>query len=142
MFQYRGRNSRLDELQAAILDVKLRHLDDDNRRRQQIARYYYDHIRHPLVRLPRRLDDTENVYHIFPVLCAERGRLQQHLRNEGVETLIHYPIPPHRQQCYSDWLSLQLPITERIHEQELSLPMSPAMTDEEARVVVESVNRF
>ena len=142
VFRYKGRNSRLDELQAAILDVKLRHLDDDNRRRQQIAHYYYDHIQQPLVRLPERLDDSQNVYHIFPVLCTERDRLQQHLREQGVETLIHYPIPPHRQQCYSDWNGLQLPITERIHEQELSLPMSPAMTDEEARKVVEAVNSF
>ena len=142
VFRYRGRNSRLDELQAAVLDVKLRHLDDDNHRRQQIARYYYDHIQHPLVRLPRRLDDSQNVYHIFPVLCTERDRLQQHLREQGVETLIHYPIPPHRQQCYSEWQGLQLPVTERIHNQELSLPISPAMTDEEARQVVEAVNNF
>lgn len=142
VFRYRGRNSRLDELQAAILDMKLRHLDDDNRRRQQIARYYYDHISNPLVRLPQRLDDSQNVYHIFPVLCTERDRLQQHLREQGVETLIHYPIPPHRQQCYSDWSTLQLPVTERIHNQELSLPMSPAMTDEEAQKVVEVVNSF
>lgn len=142
VFRYKGRNSRLDELQAAILDVKLRHLDDDNRRRQQIARYYYDHIQQPLVRLPERLDDSQNVYHIFPVLCTKRDCLQQHLREQGVETLIHYPIPPHRQQCYSDWNGLQLPITERIHEQELSLPISPAMTDEEARKVVEAVNSF
>ena len=142
VFRYRGRNSRLDELQAAILDMKLRHLDDDNRRRQQIASYYYDHIQHPLVRLPQRLDDSQNVYHIFPVLCTERDRLQQHLREQGVETLIHYPIPPHRQQCYSDWSTLQLPVTERIHNQELSLPMSPAMTDEEAQKVVEAINSF
>ena len=142
VFRYRGRNSRLDELQAAILDVKLRHLDDDNRRRQQIASYYYDHIQHPLVRLPQRLDDSQNVYHIFPVLCTERDRLQQHLREQGVKTLIHYPIPPHRQQCYSDWSTLQLPVTERIHNQELSLPMSPAMTDEEAQKVVEAINSF
>ena len=142
VFRYRGRNSRLDELQAAILDMKLRHLDDDNRRRQQIARYYYDHISNPLVRLPQRLDDSQNVYHIFPVLCTERDRLQQHLREQGVETLIHYPIPPHRQQCYSDWSTLQLPVTERIHNQELSLPMSPAMTDEEAQKVVEAINSF
>ena len=142
VFRYRGRNSRLDELQAAILDMKLRHLDDDNRRRQQIASYYYDHIQHPLVQLPQRLDDSQNVYHIFPVLCTERDRLQQHLREQGVETLIHYPIPPHRQQCYSDWSTLQLPVTERIHNQELSLPMSPAMTDEEAQKVVEAINSF
>ena len=142
IFRYRGRNSRLDELQAALLDVKLRHLDDDNRRRQQIAHFYYDNISHPQVRLPQRLDDSQNVYHIFPILCTERDRLQQHLREQGIETLIHYPIPPHRQQCYNEWNALQLPITERIHEQELSLPISPVLTDDEARVVAEAVNTF
>lgn len=140
VFRYKGRNSRLDELQAAFLDVKLRHLDDDNRQRQLIAHYYYDQIHHPLIRLPRRLDDSQNVYHIFPVLCTERDRLQQHLKEQGIETLIHYPIPPHLQQCYSDWSALQLPVTERIHEQELSLPISPVLTDEEAQKVVEAVN--
>lgn len=142
VFRYRGRNSRLDELQAALLDVKLRHLDDDNHRRQQIAAYYYDHIENPLVRLPQRLDDTHNVYHIFPILCPERDRLQQHLREQGVETLIHYPIPPHLQQCYSEWHSLLLPITEKIHQQELSLPISPVLTDDEAQQVVGAVNSF
>lgn len=142
VFRYRGRNSRLDELQAALLDVKLRHLDDDNLHRQRVAAYYYGHIKNPLVRLPRRIDDTHNVYHIFPILCPERDRLQQHLREQGVETLIHYPIPPHLQQCYNDWHSLQLPITEKIHQQELSLPISPVLTDDEARQVVEAVNSF
>ena len=142
VFRYRGRNSRLDELQAALLDVKLRHLDNDNRRRQQIARFYYDNIQHPQVHLPQRLDDSQNVYHIFPVLCTERDRLQQHLRQQGIETLIHYPIPPHRQQCYSEWKELKLPVTERIHNQELSLPISPVLTDDEARQVVEAVNTF
>lgn len=142
VFRYRGRNSRLDELQAALLDVKLRHLDNDNRRRQQIARFYYDNIQHPQVHLPHRLDDSQNVYHIFPVLCTERDHLQQHLRQQGIETLIHYPIPPHRQQCYSEWKELKLPVTERIHNQELSLPISPVLTDDEARQVVEAVNTF
>ena len=140
--RYRGRNSRLDELQAALLDVRLRHLDDDNRHRQQVAAYYYDHIENPLVRLPRRLDDAQNVYHLFPVLCPERDRLQQYLHRQGIQTLIHYPVPPHRQQCYAEWHDLQLPITERIHEQELSLPMSPVLTMDEARRVVEALNAF
>ena len=142
VFKYKGRNSRLDEIQAAILDVKLHHLDDDNKHRQQIAAYYYEHISNPLITLPRRLDDTQNVYHIFPVLCPERDRLQQHLTEQGIQTLIHYPIPPHQQECYKEWNDLSLPVTERIHQQELSLPISPVMTEAEAEYVTEILNGF
>ena len=142
VFRYKGRNSRLDELQAAVLDVKLRHLDDDNRQRQAIARFYYDHISHPLVSLPRRMDDAQNVYHLFPILSPRRDRLQQYLADQGIQTQIHYPIPPHRQQCYKEWAELSLPVTELIHQQELSLPMSPALTLHEATAIVEALNRF
>ncbi|MBQ7420516.1 MAG: DegT/DnrJ/EryC1/StrS family aminotransferase [Prevotella sp.] len=142
VFKYKGRNSRLDEIQATILDVKLHHLDDDNKHRQQIAAYYYEHISNPLITLPRRLDDTQNVYHIFPVLCPERDRLQQHLTEQGIQTLIHYPIPPHQQECYKEWNDLSLPVTERIHQQELSLPISPVMTGAEAEYVTEILNGF
>ena len=142
VFKYKGRNSRLDEIQAAILDVKLRHLDDDNRHRQQIAHYYYEHINHPLVSLPQQLDDTQNVYHIFPILCPERDRLQHYLTELGIQTLIHYPIPPHKQLCYSEWNGLSLPTTEQIHQQELSLPISPVLTISEAQIVAETLNRF
>ena len=140
--RYKGRNSRLDEIQAAILDVKLRHLDLDNRHRQQIARYYYDHISHPLISLPQRLDDKQNVYHIFPVRCTERDRLQQYLTEQGIQTLIHYPIPPHRQECYKAWNSMVLPVTEQIARQELSLPISPVLTLQEAQAVVRVLNDF
>lgn len=140
--RYKGRNSRLDEIQAAILDVKLRHLDDDNKHRQQIARYYYDHISHPLISLPQRLDDKQNVYHIFPVRCTERDRLQQYLTEQGIQTLIHYPIPPHRQECYKTWNSMVLPVTEQIARQELSLPISPVLTLQEAQAVVRVLNDF
>lgn len=142
VFKYRGRNSRLDELQAAVLDVKLRHLDDDNRHRQQIAAFYYDHISHPLVTLPQRLPDANNVYHIFPILCTERDRLQAYLTEQGIQTLIHYPIPPHRQECYRPWNSISLPKTELIHQQELSIPISPVLTADEARTVVQAINQF
>jgi len=142
VFRYCGRNSRLDEIQAAILDVKLRHLDDDNRRRQQIAQFYYDHIQNPLIQLPQRLDDIHNVYHIFPILCQERDRLQQYLSEKGIQTLIHYPIPPHKQTCYKDWSEWHFPVTERIHQQELSLPISQVLTDHEMQVVVEAINTF
>ena len=142
VFKYKGRNSRLDEIQAAILDVKLRHLDADNRHRQQIAHYYYEHLSHPLISMPRLLDDAQNVYHIFPILCAERDRLQQHLKEQGIQTLIHYPVPPHRQECYKEWASLHLPITEQIHNQELSLPVSPTLTIQEVQEIVQQINSF
>jgi len=142
VFKYRGRNSRLDEIQAAILSVKLRHLDDDNHRRQEIAKYYYEHISNPLISLPCRLPDENNVYHIFPILCPERDRLQQHLAEHGVQTLIHYPIPPHQQECYQEWNALSLPITEQIHQQELSIPISQVLTDQEMRKVTGILNSF
>ncbi|MBQ6208993.1 MAG: DegT/DnrJ/EryC1/StrS family aminotransferase, partial [Prevotella sp.] len=139
---YKGRNSRLDEIQAAILTVKLKHLDEDNRRRQAIARLYYEGISHPLVALPQRLPDANNVYHLFPVFCKERDRLQEHLASKGIQTLIHYPIPPHRQPCFAEWHTLSLPVTEQIHATELSLPISPVMTDGDAQRVIAAVNGF
>ena len=142
VFQYTGRNSRLDEIQAAVLDVKLRHLDEDNAHRQKIANYYYDHIANPLITLPTRLPDAHNVYHLFPILCEKRDALQSHLAENGIQTLIHYPIPPHQQQCYKAWNSLSFPITEQIHQQELSLPISPVMTMEEAEQVVSILNSY
>ena len=142
VFKYKGKNSRLDEIHAAVLDVKLRHLDDDNRHRQEIARYYYDHIQNPLIQLPIRIDDNNNVYHIFPILCEHRDKLQSHLSENGVQTLIHYPIPPHKQECYQEWNNNSLPITEEIHQQELSLPISPVMGIEEAKEVVSVINQW
>jgi len=142
VFDYQGRNSRLDELQAAILRIKLRHLDDDNRRRQQVADYYYRHISNPLVALPAKTSDAENVYHLFPILCSERDGLQTWLSERGIETLIHYPIPPHQQKCYRQWSSLSLPTTEAIHARELSLPISPVMTDESVQWTCQNVNNF
>ena len=142
IFQYQGRNSRLDEIQAAILDVKRRHLDDDNRRRQQIAQYYYEHIDNPLITLPEKLPDGQNVYHIFPILCAERDRLQQYLANQDIQTVIHYPIPPHQQECYKEWADISLPITEQIHRQELSIPISQVMINQESEAVSRALNAF
>lgn len=142
VFRYKGRNSRLDEIQAAVLSVKLRHLDADNRRRQQIARYYYEHISNPLITLPRLLPDENNVYHIFPILCPERDRLQQYLTAQGIQTLIHYPIPPHQQECYQEWSHWHLPVTEQIHQQELSIPISQVLTDMEMCEVTNILNSF
>ena len=170
VFKYTGRNSRLDEIQAAVLDVKLRHLDEDIRLRQQIADYYYDHIDNPLITLPKRLPHENNVYHLFPILVkntlpfreekevgsnpslqgGEGGRLrdclQSYLTENGVGTLIHYPIAPHKQECYTNekWNTpqLSLSITEQIADSELSLPISPTMTIEEAENVVKLINNW
>ena len=143
VFKYCGRNSRLDEIQAAVLDVKLRHLDEDNRLRQQVAAYYYDNIKNPLIKLPARMPDENNVYHLFPILCEHRDELQQYLKENGVQTLIHYPIPPHLQECYkSEWGEVSLPITECLAQQELSLPISQVMSHEDIAKVVEVLNSF
>lgn len=142
VFKYQGRNSRLDEIQAAVLRVKLRHLDEDNQSRQKVAAYYYDHIKNPLVNLPVQLPDENNVYHLFPILCNKRNELQQYLTDNGVQTLIHYPIPPHKQECYKNWNNLSLPITEIIHEKELSLPISPVIEMNNVKRIVELINNF
>ena len=139
VFDYQGRNSRLDEIQAAMLDVKLRHLDEDNQRRQAIADYYINNVKHPEILLPT---PSQSVYHIFPILCERRDELQLYLKENGVETMIHYPIPPHKQACYKEWNDHSFPITERIHRQELSLPCHPAMKQEEADQIVSLLNRF
>lgn len=142
VFKYTGRNSRLDEIQAAVLDVKLRYLDEDNARRQRIAKYYYEHLSHPLVSLPARLDDAQNVYHLFPILCQRRDELQAYLKENGVGTLIHYPIPPHQQECYQELAHYSLPITEKLAREELSIPIGPSITEDEAAEVVSLINSF
>ena len=139
VFDYQGLNSRMDEIHAAVLSVKLKYLDEDNNRRKQIAHYYINNINNPEVRMMKE-DDTDNVRHIFPILSLHRDTLQQHLLGEGVATMIHYPIPPHRQKCYPQFAHLQLPITDLIHQQELSLPCHQAMTDEEVEWVAKAVN--
>lgn len=148
VFQYTGRNSRLDEIQAAVLDVKLKCLDEDNKHRQEVAAYYYDHISNPLITLPKRLDDKNNVYHLFPILVAngQRDRLHDYLAEYGVGSVIHYPIAPHKQECYSKEIwnvpQLSLPITEQIHNEELSLPIGPTITMDEVEYVVKLINEF
>ena len=145
VFKYTGRNSRLDEIQAAVLDVKLRHLEADNAHRQQVAKMYYEGIKNPLITLPVCLPDEQNVYHLFPILCTKRDELQTYLKENGVETLIHYPIPPHKQECYASaaWnVGLQLPVTERIAAQELSLPIGPSIKPEDVQFIIDLINRF
>ncbi|WP_455674854.1 DegT/DnrJ/EryC1/StrS family aminotransferase [Phocaeicola sp.] len=142
VFKYNGRNSRLDEIQAAVLDVKLKHLDEDNDCRRAIARYYYDNLHNNLISYPKQIPMESNVFHIFPVFCDKRDELQEFLKRHDIQTLIHYPIPPHKQECYKEWNSISLPITEKIHDSELSLPISPVMTLDETEKVVKVINSF
>lgn len=142
IFQYVGRNSRLDEIQAAVLNIKLKYLEEDIELRKSVARYYIENIRNPRITLPKVKDWNAHVFHIFPIRCAERNRLQEYLTAQGVQTIIHYPVPPHKQACYKEWNVLSLPVTEKIHAEELSLPMSPVMTNADIEAVVDAVNTW
>lgn len=149
VFKFAGRNSRLDEIQAAILDVKLKHLDEDVKLRQQVAKYYYENINNPLIELPERLPDENNAYHLFPILVKGKGnrdRMQKYLTDNGIGTVIHYPIPPHKQECYAKetWNTpqLYLPITERLADEELSLPMGQCTSIRDMSYVVLLLNNF
>ena len=142
VFQYCGRNSRLDEIQAAILDVKLKHLDEDVELRKSVARRYIEGIKNPKIVLPKIFDWNQHVFHIFTTLCEDRDNFQRYLESKEIGTNIHYPIPPHKQECYKEWNEISLPVTEKIHAEELSLPMSPCLTDEQVRYVIDVVNAF
>ena len=142
VFEYIGENSRLDEMSAAVLDVKLRHLDDDNNRRKQIAKMYYDGINNPAIVMPSILPDEKNVFHIFPIFAEKRDELQAYLKENEIGTIIHYPIPPHKQEAYKEWNNLSFPVTEKIHAQELSLPMSPTLSDEQVQWVIKCLNEW
>ncbi len=157
---YKGLNSRLDEIQAAILRVKLPRLDTDNQRRREIAQYYIKNIRHPDIILPGtrhpELDELresilksgtlalnpEHVWHLFVIRYQNRDKLQNYLHDNEIQTVIHYPIPPHKQLAYKEWNGLNLPVTEKIHREVLSLPMSQVMTCQEAERVVRAINNF
>ena len=142
VFDYTGRNSRLDELQAAVLNVKLNHLDADLTLRKQVANYYIDHITNPKIVLPIVNDWDAHVFHLFTIRTERRDELQAYLLEHGVQTIIHYPIPPHKQACYKAWNHLSFPITEQIHNEVLSLPISPVLTQNELETVVKLVNAF
>jgi len=142
VFQYTGRNSRLDEIQAAVLRIKLKYLDEDLELRKKVAKFYIDNIKNDKIKLPTISDWDANVFHIFPIMCEERDKLQLYLLENGIQTIIHYPIPPHQQTCYPGLNHLSFPITERIHREELSLPMSPVMTKDEVVTVVEIINKW
>ena len=139
---YKGVNSRLDEIQAAILSVKLQQLDADNEKRRSIAERYNAGICNPQIMTPMLENKEEHVFHIYPIFCKQRERLQKHLQEWGIETLIHYPIPPHRQEAMKEYNSFSFPITERIHNEELSLPCNPVMSNEDIDAVIDAVNSF
>lgn len=142
VFKYKGRNSRLDEIQAAVLDVKLKYLDEDNAKRREVAKRYMEGITNPAVKLPAIKDWNAHVFHIFPLMTRRRDELQQYLENNGIQTLIHYPIPPHKQECYKEWAGLSLPVSEKLHSEELSLPVSPVMTEEEVDTIIKVINSW
>lgn len=142
VFKYTGRNSRLDEIQAAVLDVKLKYLVEDNAHRKEVAKYYIENINNPLITLPDTLPFESNAFHLFPILCEKRDELQKYLEDNGVGTVIHYPIPPHKQECYKEWNEISLPITEYIADHELSLPIGPSITLEEVAIITNFINQF
>lgn len=139
---YKGWNSRLDEIQAGVLSIKLQHLDADNEKRRKIAQYYREHIHNTEIILPSCNDENSHVWHLFVIRTKKRDRLQEYLYNHGIQTLIHYPIPPHKQKVYSEWNTLSFPITEAIHDEVLSLPISPVMSMEDVEKIVHCMNEF
>lgn len=140
--KFKGYNSRLDELQAALLRVKLRHLDGETIKRRKIAERYISEMKNSQIRVPSVNNGESHVWHLFPVLCKDRMRLQVYLKENGVGTLIHYPIPPHKQEAYKELNNLSFPITERIHQEVLSLPLYPTMTEDEVKKVIHLINAF
>jgi dTDP-4-amino-4,6-dideoxygalactose transaminase len=139
---YMGVNSRLDELQAAFLNVKLPHLDQENKRRREIAQRYLSEIKNPKIALPFYDNSQNHVFHLFVIRTKNRTELQNYLTENGIQTQIHYPIPPHKQKALKDFNHLSFPITEQIHNEVLSLPMSPVLTEEEVGFVIEILNRW
>lgn len=139
---YQGMNSRLDEIQAAMLRVKLPYLEAETTRRQQISRAYRTGITNPLITLPHVAEELSHVWHLFVVRCEQREALQNYLTEQGIQTLIHYPIAPHKQQAYSNWNTLSLPVTEQMHQQVLSLPLDPTMSEESVTLIIAAVNGF
>jgi dTDP-4-amino-4,6-dideoxygalactose transaminase len=138
-----GLNSRLDELQASVLDVKLKYIDSENQRRKDIAKRYIAEIKNPKIILPEFPEnEKESVWHLFVIRTQEREMLQNYYSENGIQTLIHYPIPPHKQGAYKEMNNMSFPITEKIHDEVMSLPISPVMTDQEVNMVIEITNKY
>jgi len=134
--------SRLDEIQAALLRVKLKYLDTETAARRAIARRYLSGIRNPRIVLPSSASNGTHAWHLFVVRCKDRDALQRHLRSGGIGTQIHYPVPPHRQPAFAAWHGLSLPLTEAIHREVLSLPLAPTLNDDEVQQVIDACNAF
>ncbi len=139
---YKGYNARLDEIQAAALRVKIKHLDYENKCRRQVARAYREQITNPQVILPQTPNENQHVWHLFVVRVKEREHFQNYLREHGIDTLIHYPIPPHKQAAFKELNSMSLPITETIHREVISLPMSPTLSETEIEYVIAMINKW
>jgi dTDP-4-amino-4,6-dideoxygalactose transaminase len=139
---YQGINSRLDELQAPVLRTKLRHLDEDNEIRRKVASFYLSSINNKKIKLPSWQDYESHVWHLFVIRTENRADLQGYLTRNGIQTVVHYPVPPHQQQAYKHFSHLSLPVTEQIHRSVLSLPLSPVMTLEEQKKVVDILNVY
>lgn len=139
---YVGCNSRLDEIQAAMLRIKLKYLDQDTELRRGIANKYLSDIQNPHVELPSVGKEEEHVWHLFVIRTEHRELLQKHLERNGVQTLIHYPVPPHKQKAYSEWNDKELPVTEKIHKTVLSIPLDPTMSDADVVTVINAINSF
>lgn len=138
---YKGVNSRLDEIQAAVLRVKLKYLDKENQKRREIAKYFCENINNQQITLPL-LGDKDEIWHVYPVRVKNRDKFQKYLTDNDIQTIIHYPIPPHKQQAYKEWNNFSFPITEQIHNEIISLPISQVMTDNEIKELVKVVNEY
>lgn len=139
---YQGVNSRLDELQAAILNVKLKYLDAENETRRKVAAQYLQKIKNPLIQLPAYNGGAAHVFHVFVVRVADRPKFQEYLAGKGVQTVVHYPVPPHKQQAYPEWNQLSFPVTEAIHNEVISIPISPVIPQQEIDQVITILNEY
>lgn len=139
---YKGCNSRLDEIQAAILDVRLKHLEEDNNKRRELSRYYRDNIKNSEFVLPDTVNELSHVWHIFALRAKDRENVIKYLNDNGVQTNIHYPTPPHQQLAYTEYKHLSLPITEKIHREIFSIPMGPTLSRSDADKVIELLNNW
>lgn len=140
---YKGLNSRLDELQAGVLTIKLKYIDAENQKRRAIAKRYCNEIKKPSIILPKYPDnELEHVWHLFVIRTSKRDQLQAYLTENNIQTLIHYPIPPHQQKAYSEYSNVSLPITEQIHREVLSLPISPVITNKEVSKIINVINNY
>lgn len=140
--QYKSINSRLDEIQAAILDIKLKGLDKEIEERRKVAKYYSDNIKNKEIILPTWQNIESHVFHLFVIRTKNRGRLQNYLTNNGVQTVIHYPTPPHKQEAYKEWNNMDFPITEKIHQEVVSIPLSPVMNMNDVETICGLINKY